>query len=160
MLDGIEPHWIWLIIGLVLVTAEMVVPGVYLIWLGMAALITAGLAFALPVDIAVQVLTFGMLSIAGAYAARNWLRDNPIVGADPMMNRRAQRLVGEVVTVTHAIEDGSGRVHQGDSDWIARGPDAPVGARMRITGCEGSALLVEPLAPSTPENGTPALPDG
>ena len=61
--------------------------------------------------------------------------------------------------MTQAIEDGSGRVHQGDSEWIARGPDAEVGAKMRITGCDGAILLVEPLdAPK--DTGTPALPEG
>ncbi len=158
MFEGIEPHWIWLAVGLALVTAEMVVPGVYLIWLGMAAMLTAGLAFAAPVGIEIQVVTFAILSILGAFAGRNWLRDNPIVGADPMMNRRGQRLVGEVVRVTHAIEDGSGRVHQGDSDWIAHGPDAEVGTKMRITGCDGAILLVEPLDRAG-DIGTPALPE-
>jgi hypothetical protein len=158
MFEGIEPHWIWLAVGIALVTAEMVVPGVYLIWLGMAAILTAGLAFAAPVGIEIQVVTFAILSILGAFAGRNWLRDNPIVGADPLMNRRGHRLVGEVVRVTQAIEDGSGRVHQGDSEWIARGPDAPVGAKMRITGSDGAILLVEPLeAPK--DAGTPALPE-
>lgn len=159
MFDGIEPHWLWLALGLVLATAEMLVPGVYLIWLGIAALLTAGLAFAAPLGLDLQIVTFVVLSVLGAFAGRNWLRDHPIVGADPMMNRRGQRMVGEIVRVTQPIEDGSGRVRLGDSDWIARGPDAAIGAKMRITGCDGAILLVEPL--DVPDaTGTPALPEG
>lgn len=158
MFEGVEPHWIWLAVGLVLVTAEIAVPGVFLIWLGIAAMLTAGLAFAVPVGVEIQVLSFVVLSLVSAFAGRNWLRDNPIIGADPMMNRRGRRLVGEVVRVTEAIEDGTGRVHQGDSEWIARGPDAEVGAKMRITGNDGAILLVEPLHQA--ESGTPALPEG
>lgn len=162
MFDGIEPHWLWLALGLVLATAEMLVPGVYLIWLGIAAMLTAGLAFASPLGIELQIVTFAILSVLGAFAGRNWLRDHPIVGADPMMNRRGQRMVGEVVRVTEPIEDGSGRVRLGDSEWIARGPDAAVGAKMRITGCDGAILLVEPLAApgESREAGTPVLPGG
>ena len=37
-MDGVETYWIWLIVGLTLAMLEMVVPGVYLIWLAMAAL--------------------------------------------------------------------------------------------------------------------------
>jgi hypothetical protein len=61
------------------------------------------------------------------------------------MNRRGARLVGEIAVVTEAIEPGSnGRVHYGDSDWLARGAQAAVGERVRITGSDGAVLLVEP----------------
>jgi membrane protein implicated in regulation of membrane protease activity len=55
------------------------------------------------------------------------------------------RLVGQTGTVSQAIADGEGRVRQGDSEWLARGPDLAAGARVRITGFEGGTLLVEPL---------------
>jgi membrane protein implicated in regulation of membrane protease activity len=48
--------------------------------------------------------------------------------------------------VVQAIEHGSGRVHFGDSEWIASGPDVAVGERVRITGSDGATLLVEPVA--------------
>ena len=60
-----------------------------------------------------------------------------------MMNKRADRLVGETVVVTQAIEGGTGKVKLGDSEWLARGADAAVGVRLRVTGHEGTALLVE-----------------
>jgi membrane protein implicated in regulation of membrane protease activity len=53
--------------------------------------------------------------------------------------------VGEVVVVTQAINDGSGRVRQGDSEWLAKGPDAEPGTRMRVSGHNGTVLLVEHL---------------
>ena len=39
-MDGIEAHWLWFAAGLILAGLEMVVPGVYLMWLAMAALAT------------------------------------------------------------------------------------------------------------------------
>lgn len=69
-----------------------------------------------------------------------------MAAADPNINRRGARLVGETVVVTQAIEGGTGRVHHGDSEWLARGPDAVPGTRMRIAGSDGAVLIVEPVA--------------
>jgi hypothetical protein len=49
------------------------------------------------------------------------------------------------VLVVAAIDNGEGRVKVGDSVWSCRGPDAPEGARVRITGADGSCLRVEPV---------------
>jgi membrane protein implicated in regulation of membrane protease activity len=61
------------------------------------------------------------------------------------MNDRGARLVGEMVVVTQAIDGGQGRVRQGDSEWLAKGPDAEPGTRMRVAGHDGVVLLVEYL---------------
>ena len=144
-LDGLDAAWIWITLGLVLAALEMLVPGVYLIWLAIAALLTGVLAFAVDVPLSMQIVSFVSLSLIAVFSARRWLRDSPIISSDPLLNRRGARMVGETAVVTQAIEHGSGRVHLGDSDWIARGPDMAVGERVRVTGNEGSTLLVEPL---------------
>ena len=143
---GIDAHWIWLALGLALAALEMVVPGVYLIWLAIAALITAALTFGLDLSPTMQVVDFVFLSLIAVFSAKRFLRDRPIVSSDPLINNKGGRLVGEIAVVTAAIEHGSGRVHLGDSDWIAWGPDADLGTRVRITGSEGAILLVEPVA--------------
>ena len=56
----------------------------------------------------------------------------------------ARAWVGEIVVVTSGIEEGSsGKVRCGDSEWLAKGPDAEPGTRMRVCGHEGTVLLVE-----------------
>lgn len=152
--DSLDPHWVWLAIGLILAAAEMAVPGVFLIWLSGAALITGLLAWVLPIGLPVQIVVFAVLAIIAVFGGRRYLRANPIVGADPMMNRRGERLVGEIATVTQAIDGGMGRVHLGDTEWLVRGPDAPPGTRVKVTGSDGAVLLVEPSvipAPTEPE---------
>ena len=150
---GIDAYWVWGAIGLALAALEMVVPGVYLIWLAGAALITGALTFAFDLSVPMQVLDFTFLSLILAFSAKRFLRDRPIASSDPLINNKGGRLVGEIATVCAQIEHGSGRVHLGDSDWIARGPDAAVGARVRVAGSEGAILLVEPLdAPSAAAN--------
>jgi membrane protein implicated in regulation of membrane protease activity len=125
--------------------AEIVVPGVFLIWLAGAAIVTGALTWALPLSLALQIVIFAGLAILAVFSGRRYLRANPVVSADPLMNDRGGRLVGEVVTVTNVIESGSGRVKYGDSEWLAKGPDAEPGTRMRVSGHDGTVLLVEHL---------------
>jgi membrane protein implicated in regulation of membrane protease activity len=144
-LHDLDPHWAWLAIGLILAAAEMAVPGLFLIWLAGAALITGVLAWLLPIGLPLQIVSFAVLAIVAVFLGRNYLRANPVTAADPKMNRRGARLVGETAVVTQAIVGGSGRVHHGDSEWLARGPDTAPGTRVRIAGSDGAVLLVEPL---------------
>ncbi len=143
-LSDLDPQWGWLALGLILACAEILVPGVFLIWMAGAAVIVGLLVWFVPMAVPLQVVLFVVLATASVFIGRRYLKDHPIVGADPLMNRRGARMVGEIATVTEAIEDSSnGRVHLGDTEWIARGVVAPVGARVRVTGSDGAILLVE-----------------
>ncbi|WP_336979650.1 NfeD family protein [Altererythrobacter fulvus] len=144
-LANLDSHWAWLAIGLFLAAAEMAVPGVFLIWLAGAAIITGILAWLIPLGLPLEIVIFGVLAIVAVFAGRRYLRDNPVTEADPKMNRRGARLVGEVAIVSQPIEAGSGKVHYGDSEWLAKGADTPAGVRVRITGSDGAVLLVEPI---------------
>lgn len=140
-----EPHWSWLAVGLVLAAAEMAVPGVFLIWMAVAAILTGLAAWALPIGWPEQIVMFAVLAIAAVFAGKRWLRSNPIEPVDPRMNDRGAQLVGETVVVTAVIDGGTGRVRHGDSEWLAKGPDAEPGTRMRVAGHDGVVLLVEHL---------------
>ncbi len=142
-LDTISTHWFWLSLGLILGVAEMVAPGFFLIWLGLAAIIVGVLDYFLPIAVPFQVAMFAILSVLTVFAGKKFLTDNPIESTDPKLNDRGARLTGEIVTVVEAIADGNGRVKVGDSVWSARGADAGVGARVRVTGADGAVLLVE-----------------
>lgn len=144
-LDSLAPQWLWLGLGLVLAIGEMVIPGVFLIWLAGAALVTGLVAWVVPIGLPLQVVMFAVLAIVSVFAGRNWLRRNPVEPADPKMNDRGAQAVGEIVVVTQALAPGSGRVRLGDSDWLARGPDADVGTRMRVSAHDGATLIVEHL---------------
>jgi inner membrane protein len=142
-LKDVAPHWGWLTLGLILGGAEIIAPGFFLIWLALAAIVTGLLSLILPMGIAGQVGLYAVLSIVSVYAARRWLLQNPIVSDDPLLNDRGGRMVGEVLTVVEAFADGNGRVKVGDSVWSARGPDAKIGSKVRVTGSDGTILTVE-----------------
>ncbi len=143
--NSLAPHWFWLIIAALLATAEMVVPGVFLIWFAVAAAITGVLAFLLPIGLAAQALIFAVTAVGTVYAGRRWFARHPILSDDPLLNDRSGRLIGQHVSVVDAIIDGAGRVKVGDSVWSAKGPDAPTGTRVRIIRAEGNVLIVEGL---------------
>lgn len=142
---GIEAYWAWAALGLALAGLEMLLPGVYLFWLALAALATAALTFVIDPGVPLQIVSFVFLALIFVFSARRILRDQPIESADPLLNNRMARLVGQTGTVAAAIEHGEGRVRHGDSEWPARGPELAAGARVRITGFDGGTLIVEPL---------------
>ena len=142
-INGWDPDWFWLVAGVVLAIAEILVPGFFMIWLAAAAIATGLIAMFIPIAMPFQVLLFAALAVAAVYAGRRWFVRNPIESTDPKLNDRGARLVGETVTVVEASSNGRGRVKVGDGVWIAKGPDAAVGANVRVTGSDGSTLLVE-----------------
>jgi membrane protein implicated in regulation of membrane protease activity len=144
-MNAADPRWAWLAVGLVLAIGEMLIPGVFLIWMAGAALLTGIAAMVLPLAGIEQALLFAILSFGSVLAGRAWSRAHPVESEDPMMNDRGARAVGSLVVVTGEIIEGEGRVRHGDSDWIARGPDAVIGTRMRVSGHDGTTLLVEHL---------------
>lgn len=144
-LGDFDAYWAWFALGLVLAGLEMVVPGVYLIWLALAALATGALAFAFDPGLPLQIVNFVFLSLIIVFTARRVMTDQPIASTDPLLNNRMGRLVGQTGTVAVAIEHGEGRVRQGDSEWSARGPELAAGTRVRIIGFDGGTLVVEPF---------------
>jgi len=124
----------WLIAALVLGIAELAAPGIFLVFLAIAAAVTGIALLALPeLPIAVQLASFAVWSTVTVLIGRRWYRDYPVAGADPMLNDRSARMVGQIVIVETAIVDGRGRVLVGDGSWPARGDDAAAGTRVRIT---------------------------
>ncbi len=136
----------WLIVAVLLGIAELAVPGVFLVFLAIAAAVTGIAVFALPaLPLAVQLGSFAAWSVVTVLIGKRWYRDYPVEGGDPMLNDRAARMVGEIVVVETAIVDGHGRVRVGDGGWPACGADAAVGTRLRVVAVEDGALVVEPV---------------
>lgn len=140
----------WLIAALLLAMAELAVPGVFLIFLAIAAAITGAATFALPdLPVTAQLGAFAAWSIVTVLVGRRWYRDYPIAGDEAHLNDPVARLIGASVIVDVGIEHGRGRVRLGDGSWPARGPEAPAGSAMRVVAVDGGVLVVEPAQPLT-----------
>jgi membrane protein implicated in regulation of membrane protease activity len=143
-LSQLDPLWWWVGAGALLGILEILLPGIFLIWIAIAAWVTAVIVALAPMALVWQLVIFVLLAFATVFAGRQYYARNPVESADPNLNARAARLIGQVVTVESAIENGKGRVRVGDGVWNASGPDAPAGASVRIVAADGTCLTVEP----------------
>jgi hypothetical protein len=136
--------WHWWVLALILVILEMVMPGFFLLWIGIAAGVTGLLLLLVPATSwQVQFVVFGVLALGSILAARYYIRRNPIETDDATLNRRGEQYIGRVFTIDEAIINGIGKVRVGDSVWRAAGPDLPAGERVKVVGVEGTMLKVE-----------------
>jgi len=136
--------WAWLIAGLLLVGLETIAPGVFLVWLGIAAILTGVVDWALGPSWQVNLIVFAGLALLSVLCGRALTRRrDEDVGDSPMLNRRGDALVGRVFALDRAIAGGEGRVRVDDSVWRVTGPDLAAGSRVRVVRMEGATLVVE-----------------
>jgi membrane protein implicated in regulation of membrane protease activity len=136
--------WHWWILGGILVIAEMLVPGVFLLWLGIAAGVTGLVAFFAPsMWWQAQAILFAVLSVASVWGWRAYQRRHPTETDRPTLNRRAEQYVGRRLTLDQPIVNGRGHVRVDDSTWRVEGADLPAGTPVVVTGTHGTILKVE-----------------
>jgi membrane protein implicated in regulation of membrane protease activity len=142
--------WNWIFLGLALLVLEILLPGVFLLWIGIAALAVGALSLAVW-DSAwwiwqVQVVAFLVLSLACALLGRRLMGGGRVKSDQPLLNRRGEQLVGRVATLGEPITDGRGRLRLDDTMWRVSGPDLPAGTRVRVASLSSSELelVVEP----------------
>lgn len=135
--------WSWIIAGLVLLGLELVVPGGYLLWLGVAGVLTGIITLIQPLPWAVQWLIFGGLSLVSILVWLRITRNRKEQSDRPLLNRRADRFIGIVAVLEQPIVEGSGRLALDDTFWRIAGPDLPAGSKVRIVGSDGAVLKVE-----------------
>lgn len=138
-------YWHWWILGLVLVALEMVLPGTFMVWMGVAAGLVGVLLLVFPgLGWQGQIATFAVLSLATVIVYRMWFHRHPEKSDQPNLNRRARQYVGRTFVLDEPIENGTGRIHVDDTYWRVRGTDMAAGRRVRVTGADGTILVVEP----------------
>ncbi len=143
-LDQID-YWYWLVAAVVLVVLEILSPGVFLMWLGLAAAIVGGLLWLMPgLSWQAQFVLFAVFSVLSIGLARIVLARRPIRSDAPTLNRRGEQYIGRVLTLSQPIENGVGKVRVDDTLWRVEGADAPAGSHVRVVGVDGAVLRVEP----------------
>ena len=135
--------WAWIVAGLVLLALELVVPGGFLLWMGISGIITGLVVLFWAIGWPLQWLIFGVLSLVSIALWVRWTRSRPGATDRPYLNRRAEQLVGQEAVLDQPIQQGFGRVVLGDTVWRVSGPDLPAGQRVRIVGSVGAVLQVE-----------------
>jgi len=134
--------WVpWIGGGLILLGLEIVVPGAFLMWVGLGAVGTGLIVLSYGLSFAMQVVVFAALS--GVSIAIGLKLRKPV----RRLNTQTAGLVGRPATAL-SFDGRTGRVRLGDSDWAARVPHdvAPPepGAHLRVTDVDGTMLIVRP----------------
>jgi membrane protein implicated in regulation of membrane protease activity len=142
-MNGIDPGWLWLIGGVLLLILEVIAPGFFLVFIGAAAIATGLFTVLFGLGTAAELALFALYAVIAVMVGRKFYANRTHDSTDPLLNDRVGRLVGKSVTVVTAVDEHSGRVRVGDGDWSARGGPAQVGERVRITGVDGNCLTVE-----------------
>lgn len=135
--------WSWIVAGLVLLALELVVPGGFLLWMGIAGILTGLLTLFQPLDWPVQWLIFGILSLVSILIWLRLTRNRAAQTDRPLLNQRTEHFIGREAMLDQPIVDGFGRVTLGDTKWRVTGPDLPAGQRVRIVGADGAVLRIE-----------------
>lgn len=139
-LDG----WTWWIVAGALLVLELLVPGVYFLWLALAALAVAVSTLIVDWSWQWELVSFGVLSVIAIVLARILVMNRPIESDRPMLNRRGEALVGRTFVVDEAIQNGRGRVRVADSIWRVAGDDCPAGTKVKVVGVVDGMLEVAP----------------
>jgi membrane protein implicated in regulation of membrane protease activity len=149
---GIDLHagWLWAIGGLILLIAEIVAPGFFLVFLGVAAIATGLFTLLFDLGLGPQLALFVVYTALAVMIGKRWYGEPDTHDQSIKLNEPGKRLIGKSVTVVEAVDDHGGRVRVGDSEWSARGGPAATGERVTITGFEGNCLTVEPVRPLPP----------
>ncbi|HMN37512.1 MAG TPA: NfeD family protein [Hyphomicrobium sp.] len=138
--------WLWFALAVVLMVLETMVPGIHFLWFGMSAAVVGALALTVPMAWPWQIIAFALISLASVFWVRRYAREEGSKSDEPVLNVRAAQYIGRKVEVVVAIRNGRGKVRVGDTVWVAEGEDAAQGAEVRVTGVNGTVLIVGPLA--------------
>jgi inner membrane protein len=139
--------WSWWIAGLALLTLEMMMPGMFLVWFGVGALATGLLSLLFWGDVfwpwQVQFLAFAIFSVIAIFLGRKLVRSDAARSDEPLLNQRTASLVGRTAVLEGAIIEGRGRIQLDGTFWPVIGPDLPVGARVRVISANKNDLNVD-----------------
>lgn len=145
-----NPLWFWLSLGGVLLAAEMLGAGGYLLWSGVAALLVGALIWLLPpLSWAWQGAIFAVLTVVVAYLWWYWLRRRPAAasGGSQVLNQRNRQLIGTRATLTEPMHNGMGRINIGDSSWRAQAAeDLPASTEVEVVAVEGVTLVIRAIS--------------
>ncbi len=149
MLGQIAMHYLWWLLALLLIAGELMMPGYFLLWIGIAAAVMGVLLWIFPaMGVLLQAVLFAVLALASCLAYARWLRARIERGTPggERLNRRGEQMVGQRYELVEPIVNGRGKVRVGDGQWLVSGPDLPLGSTVEVVAVDGTTLMVRAAA--------------
>lgn len=145
-MESLALHYLWWIVALVLIGGEVILPGYFMLWIGIAAAAMGIVAFVVPdMSALTQAIVFAVFAFASCFAY--WKLVRPRIERTPPghanLNRRGEQLIGGRYALCEPIVQGRGKARVGDGVWLVSGPDLPLGATVEVIGIDGTTLRVK-----------------
>jgi inner membrane protein len=136
--------WAWWIVAGLLLIGELLMPGIFLLWLGVAAAATGVLDLVFDMGWKSEVVAFAVLSALSVFVSWKFKLGmrNPETDT-PYLNNPLQAMIGKRYTLLEPMINGRGKLKIDDTLWDIEGPDVAVGETIRITGINGLKLIIE-----------------
>jgi membrane protein implicated in regulation of membrane protease activity len=133
----------WACLALLLIAAEVLMPGVFMLWLGIAAGVIFAVVLLVPgIPAPWQALGFIILSFLTIFIYRRFFGHLDEQSDQPLLNRKTEQFIGKIYVLDAAIVNGNGRVKMGDALWTVTGPELPAGTRVRVVSADSMTLAV------------------
>lgn len=147
-MDGVSVWGGWLLVGFALLIVELFVPGVFVMWWGLAALLISGLS------VCFDALTFGWQAMLFALFAMLfsllWWKyqhsKDQQADRHTVLNAREHHLIGQIGVIEEMIAPQVIRAKFGDSTWKVNGEGLCVGDKVEVLRVEGIVLQVRKIS--------------
>jgi membrane protein implicated in regulation of membrane protease activity len=148
---GVPLHYWWWVLALILIAGEVMAPGFFLLWIGIAAAVMGIVTWVVPgLGILAQAVLFVILAFASCVFYWKFVRSRLARHDDPAartLSRRGEQMIGQRFVLVEAIVNGRGKARVGDGQWLVTGPDLPAGSEVEVVGVDGALLKVRAAAP-------------
>jgi membrane protein implicated in regulation of membrane protease activity len=138
-------HYLWWILALLLIGGEVLLPGYFLLWIGLAAAAVGVVLLVVPpLGLLIQAVLFALVAFAACVLYARVLRpklDKSEPGSETL-NRRGERMIGQRYELIEPIINGRGKARVGDGQWLVNGPDLPLGSLVEVIAVDGTTLQV------------------
>ncbi|MGA0586865.1 NfeD family protein [Dyella sp. KRB-257] len=145
----LSAHYLWWILALLLIAGEVLLPGYFMLWIGLAAAAMGVLLWLVPgIGLLLQAVLFAALALIACVIYARTLRpriERSMPGSE-RLNRRAEQMIGQRYVLTEAIVNGRGKARVGDGEWLVAGPELPLGATVEVVAVDGTTLQVRAAA--------------
>lgn len=138
--------WHWIVGGIALVLAELVIPSFFIVWFGLGALLTGLLTLAFDLTVTAQLATWTLASLA---MVGLWFRVFRQSFVKTRVGTADGEVIGEIGLLVSAVapfERGKVRFQRpvlGSEEWVCLADAAiAAGERVKVVAVEGSFLKV------------------
>jgi len=146
---NLSVHYLWWILALLLIAGEILLPGYFMLWIGLAAAAMGVLLWLVPsLGLLAQAVLFALLAFAICMAYARLLRPKleRSESGNERLNRRGEQMIGQRYQLIEPIVNGRGKALVGDGQWLVSGPDLPLGSTVEVVAVEGTTLKVRAAA--------------